>query len=116
MIPASAVAAGSAGMLTWRLFVASHGKPPRRRLVLAGLTAGVIAHPLAWYLFLVWNYFAGTTSSLGERTMNPLEAAAGALVFSVWSYFLAGWLTLPAAGALGWFCGDWIGTGRRLNS
>ncbi|HTX37124.1 MAG TPA: hypothetical protein VME43_18975 [Bryobacteraceae bacterium] len=70
-----------------------------------GLLTGVLAHPVAWYLAIVWSYASGARSSLGERMLNPLEAVAACFVFAAGSIILTGWLTVPAGGVIGWILG-----------
>lgn len=61
-----------------------------------GILTGVLAHPVAWYLGIVWSYASGARSSLGERTVNPLQGLAACLIYGCLSVLLTGWLTVPA--------------------
>jgi len=59
----------------------------------AGIIISILAHPFAWYLMILFAYFAGQRDSLGQLTMNPWEG----LVY-LWGYVLTsllffGWLT-----------------------
>jgi len=92
----AAVGAFVAGTAAWRWIAQLKF---RWSGAVAGAVTGVAAHPLAWYAFMVG--LSGARSSLSEPTVNPLEAVPGALVFSVMSCFIAGWLTVPVGGALG---------------
>jgi hypothetical protein len=76
-----------------------------RRGALVGVLTGILAHPVAWYLMIVWSYVSGVRSSLGERAVNPLEGLTACLVYACWSVVLTGWLTVPAGGILGWILG-----------
>ncbi|WPL18462.1 hypothetical protein Thiowin_03535 [Thiorhodovibrio winogradskyi] len=84
---------------------ATHGHAGIRTGILTGALAGILAHYLCWYLLILcanldYLWF-GTTSSLGEPPMNPIQALAGAAVFSGFSLFLFGWVTIPAGALLG---------------
>jgi hypothetical protein len=101
----SGVAAFGLSFLFWRIFCASGRLISGRRGALVGILTGVLAHPVAWYLAIVWSYRSGARSSLGERVLNPLEGVAACFVFAAWSIFLTGWLTVPAGGVVGWMLG-----------
>ena len=70
-----------------------------------GILTGGLAHPVAWYLAIVWSYASGARSSLGDRTLNPLEGLAACFVYAGFSVLLTGWLTVPAGGMVGWVLG-----------
>jgi hypothetical protein len=59
--------------LFWRLFCPSDQPISARRGALVGILTGMLAHPVAWYLVMVWFYTSGARSSLGDKTVNPLE-------------------------------------------
>lgn len=101
MIATSAIAALLVGALAWRLLA------DRIRGWIVGAIVGVTAHPVAWWLLIVGQWLGGARSSLGERTLGPLEGVVGALVMSLWSLLLAGWLTVPVGAAIG------VALGRR---
>jgi hypothetical protein len=76
----SGAAAFGVSFLFWRIFCASPQRISGRRGALVGLLTGVFAHPVAWYLAIVW-FYAGM------------------------SLLLMGWLTVPAGGMVGWILG-----------
>ena len=89
----------------WRFFCSPDRLISTRRGGLVGVLTGLLAHPVAWYLTIVWSYAIGERSSLGDRMMNPLEGVPGCFVFALWSILLMGWLTVPAGGIAGWMLG-----------
>lgn len=104
-----AVSSGAAAFvmsfLFWRLICGSDQLVSPRRGAFVGILTGVLAHPVLWYLAIVWNYASGTRSSLGDRPANPIEGLTACLVFAGWSLLLTGWITVPAGGILGWILG-----------
>lgn len=102
MIPCSAIAASITGGLLWRWLHRPHAKPTSIRGFWIGALAGLVSHPIAWYLALVWNYFFGEGGLASDQPLNPLQAIPGALVFTLWSIPLAGWLTIPLGGMVGY--------------
>jgi hypothetical protein len=81
-------------VLWWSLMIL------RRRVtilfgLIVGALIGILAHPVAWYLAILWMYFSGATSSLGEPTLTPLEGLVSAPIYAVGSLFLVGWLSVP---------------------
>lgn len=92
-------AAMSMALLWWRFF--SRGRPVTMlRGVGVGVLASLLAHPLAWLLAIVLAYIADQRGSLGEPVVNPLQGIPVALLYSLFSLVLVGWLTalLGAAG------------------
>jgi hypothetical protein len=105
LVVSSGAAAFAVSCLFWRLLCAPDHLISARRGALVGVLIGLFAHPVAWYLFIVWSYLTGTRSSLGERAVNPVVALAACFVFAFWSILLTGWLTVPAGGIVGWVLG-----------
>lgn len=106
----AALAAFLTGFGLWYWLIERRAATGRRSGPLAGLftggAAGALAHYPCWYLMILsanldYLWF-GTTSSLGEPPMNPVQGLAGAAVFSAWSLFLFGGVTIPAGALLGW--------------
>jgi hypothetical protein len=106
----AALAAFLTGFGLWYRLVERCGATGRRPGLRAGLVtggaAGALAHYPCWYLMILsanldYLWF-GTTSSLGEPPMNPVQGLAGAAVFGAWSVFLLGWVTIPVGALLGW--------------
>lgn len=101
----SGAAAFGVSFLFWRIFCASPQLISARRGALVGILTGVLAHPVAWYLAIVWTYASGARTSLGDSTLNPLEGVPACFVYAGMSILLMGWLTVPAGGMLGWILG-----------
>ena len=101
LVGASGLAAFSVSLLLWRLLCGSGQPVSGRRGALAGALTGLLAHPIAWYLALVWHYLQRHTSSLGDKPVDPLQSFAGSLVMAFWSLLIAGWLTVPAGAIVG---------------
>lgn len=85
LVISSGAAAFGMSYLFWRLLCVPDHLISTRRGVLVGVLTGLFAHPVAWYLAIVWNYLAGATSSLGDRAVNPLEDLAACFVYAFWS-------------------------------
>lgn len=80
-------------VLWWSLMIL------RRRVtvpfgLIVGVLIGILAHPVAWYLAILWMYFSGETSSLGEPALTPVEGLVSAPIYAVGSLFF-GWLSVP---------------------
>jgi hypothetical protein len=101
LVVASGLAAFAVSLLLWRLLCATSRPVSGRRGALAGALTGLFAHPLAWYLALIWNYLSGQTSSLGDKHAGPLDGLAVSLIMTFWSLLLAGWLTVAAGAVVG---------------
>jgi len=102
------------GGLWWLLLARENRYRPLRGVLVGGL-AGIVAHPLCWYLAILgqnacyW-LWGGCRSSLGEPPVDPLNGllAAGALALGSLLFF--GWLTVPLGALLG---GLWAAWARR---
>jgi hypothetical protein len=105
LVLSSGLAAFGVSFVLWRFFCSPDRLISTRRGGLVGVLTGLLAHPVAWYLTIVWSYAIGERSSLGDRMMNPLEGVPGCFVFALWSILLMGWLTVPAGGIAGWMLG-----------
>jgi hypothetical protein len=101
LVVASGLAAFSVSLILWRLLCATSPPVSGRRGALAGALTGLLAHPVAWYLALVWNYLLGHASSLGDKPADPLQSIGGSFVMAFWSLLIAGWLTVPAGAIVG---------------
>ena len=91
----SPVAAFLTGFVLWWSLMTLR---PRVNLLfglLAGALIGILAHPVAWYLAILWMYFSGETGSLGEPTVNPLEGLLYAPIYALPSLLIVGWLSVP---------------------
>jgi hypothetical protein len=98
---------------TWWLLLDRNRKYSLWRGALAGGLAGIFAHYVCWYLMILaqnicyWGW-GGCVSSLGDPPANPLIGFGGALVFSLWSLLLFGWLTIPIGVLAGGIYATWI--------
>jgi hypothetical protein len=101
LIFTSTVAAFIIGTLLWRLFFSPGRKPAVLKGLGVGALVGFLSHPLAWYLTLVWVYIEGRTGSLGDRTIDPLNALWASFAYSAFSWLIVGWITVPVGGAVG---------------
>ncbi len=100
---AAAIAAMLVAAAAMRLLGVGGAEASGGRGAIVGALTGLLAHPLTWYLVIVWNYCIGTVDSLRQPPINPIQAIFGSLVLSFWSLLLLGWLTVPMAAATGWF-------------
>jgi len=114
------VAAGLAAFITtftlWWLFVSRPARPSTWRGVVVGGLSGLLAHPVCWYLLICLNYvlasLAITPESVGGPPLDPAEGLGGALILSLYSLFLFGWITVPAGALTGGIVGWWQARGR----
>ncbi|WP_027184472.1 hypothetical protein [Desulfovibrio inopinatus] len=98
------VAAFVAGFAMWLAFVSV--KPTVGRGIVAGAFAGIVSHWLCWLFSMIFWRFTFLTmhmplSSLGEAPMTMFEVPLGAGVFSLWSLFIFGAVTIPAGAFIG---------------
>ncbi len=86
--------------LWWRLII----KPSRlnvSRGIGIGLLGSIIAHPLAWYLALLFAFLL-KAKTIGSITVgNPLENLVGCLFLSLFSLIEVGWITILVGGLAG---------------
>lgn len=100
LIFAAPVAAFLVSVPLWLLVILS-GKTTILRGAVVGALTGFLSHPLAWYIASVLMWLSGTVSSMGERTLNPIEAVFGSVIFSIFSLLFFGWLTVPVGAVVG---------------
>lgn len=96
VVPPAAAAATLLGGSLWWLLVERPGRFSDARGVAVGALVGLLAHPLAWFLY-------GTLGPLflqGERS-SPGVLVESTLVFAVLSFLFAGGLTLLAGAGCG---------------
>ncbi len=101
LAPFAGLAAALCAALLWYFWILSRKNQKRWQGALAGGLVCLIAHPVAWYLLILYNFFFGEGSSLGDDPIGPIDGLWGAFVFSFWSLLFYGWLTLP----IGAICG-----------
>ncbi|WP_462322211.1 hypothetical protein [Halochromatium sp.] len=101
----SSTAAFVTGFGLWRWRVERRQTAGCRAGLFTGALAGLLSHLLCWWLFILgaWLDHSWLTSgaSQGEPPMNPLQGIIGAIVFSLFSLALFGWLTIPAGALIG---------------
>jgi len=98
LAPAALVSAFALGTFFWSLLVS---RASALRGGLAGFLTGTVSHLTTWYLVILALWITGAKSSLGEKTLGPVDGLAGALVFGGMSLLLLGWLTAPLAALAG---------------
>lgn len=93
------------GTFLWWLCVGRRDVPRVRRGALAGGLSAIGAHYLTFYFLILWQnilyWTKGTTSSLGEAPIDPIQGLWGAVTFTVFSYFIVGWFTIPFGATMG---------------
>jgi hypothetical protein len=104
------IAAFATGAGLWWLILERPARYTALRGMCAGFLAGILAHPITWYLMIFeanvcyW-ITDGCRGSLNAPPMNLAEAASGALVFSFWSLILFGIVTGPGGLVIGGLLG-----------
>ena len=101
MLYAAPLAAFLSGFFGWGILVIVSKRVTLWKGVGAGALIGLIAHPLTWYFAILFFYFSGARSSLGEPTLNPVEGLWASLLYSLLSWLFVGWLTVPIGAAIG---------------
>jgi len=102
LVVASGLAAFAVSYVLWRV-LSSPGRPfSARRGALAGALTGLLAHPVAWYLAVIWNYLRGNALFPDSKPIGPIEGLKASFVFAFFGLLLTGWLTVPAGAIAGW--------------
>lgn len=102
IVVASGVAAFAAGYVLWRVTCSPVRPHSARRGALAGALTGLLAHPVAWYLAVVWTYLRGRSLFPGGKLVGPIDGLPVSLVYAFFGLILTGWLTVPAGALAGW--------------
>jgi len=102
IVVASGVAAFAVSYVLWRALCSPVRPRSARRGALAGALTGVLAHPVAWYLAVVWTYLRSRPMFPGGKPVGPIEGLSVSLVYAFFGLILTGWLTLPAGAIAGW--------------
>lgn len=102
----SSLAGGTTGGLLWWSLLARRARYLNENGALIGALCGFVSHYVCWYMLITayWTcslVSGGCLSSLGETPMNPFQALLGAFGFSLWSWILFGWITVPVGAVLG---------------
>src|SRR5689334_6696513 len=102
IVVASGVAAFAVSFALWRVICSPDRPLSARRGALAGALTGVLAHPVAWYLAVVWTYLCSRPLFPGGKPVGPVEGLTVSLVYAFFGVILTGWLTVPAGAIAGW--------------
>jgi hypothetical protein len=102
IVVASGVAAFAVSYVVWRVICPSVRPLSPRRGALAGALTGVLAHPVAWYLAVVWTYLRGRTLFPNSKPVGPIEGLGVSFVYAFFGLILTGWITVPAGAIAGW--------------
>jgi hypothetical protein len=114
LIPICGLAAYGLAAVLFRLIVIR--APGLRSGVLVGVVVGVGAHPLAWYLGMMYQAVLFRAEGRAQDAIGPIIGIAGALTYSLMSWLCAGWLTVPVGGIVGALTGWWLGRRARRRS
>lgn len=71
-----------------------------RRGALVGALIGFVSHPVYWYIWAVYSW-AFQAPGVGGPAMGPLHGLWGALLVSLLSWVVAGWITVPLGAVVG---------------
>jgi hypothetical protein len=98
--------------VVWWLSVARPRQAGVARGAVAGLISGLVAHPVTWYILICFNWALIALSirdgpSAGQEPMTPLSGLLGALVYSLASIVVMGWITIPVGAVVGALVGGW---------
>ena len=102
----AAVAAFIAPALMWWLLVERKNKLTLGRGLGAGALGAAFAHYVCWYLMIVGSnvdywLLQGPASSLGEAPIDVINGLWGAAGYTLLSYLVVGWATLPIGALIG---------------
>jgi hypothetical protein len=110
IVVASGVAAFAVSYVLWRVLCSPEKTMLPRRGALAGALTGVIAHPVAWYLAVVWTHLRGRTLFPNSKPVGPIEGLGVSFVYAFFGLILTGWLTVPTGAIAGWLVARRRGT------
>lgn len=101
--PLAAFATGA--LIWWQMLERSYTRSVGRGAFAGGL-AGALAHYLCWLILMLGTAAChamtnGCTASLGDAPIDPLNALWAAGVYSLFSLYFVGWLTVPAGAVIG---------------
>lgn len=103
LIIGASAAAFLLSYIFWGFFILKKEISSYIRGIVVGMWIAMISHPVMWYLFLLFGYVFQIKGSMGGDPMNPWQGLWAALVYSVPSLLLAGWLTIPLGAGTGAF-------------
>lgn len=98
----AAIACFLVTLLLWWLLIVRKQRLQAWRGVLTGGLVGLLGLPMTWYILALYFYATGAQSSLGQPTLNPLEAIFGSLILGLASVYVVGWMTIPLGMLGGW--------------
>lgn len=97
MIPLTVLSAGLVGAGLFRLLVAR--RESTVRAVVAGALVGLLVHPVAWYLGMMYLYVTEGAQEIPK--LNPITGLLTAFMLGFFSLLRAGWITVPLGGLAG---------------
>jgi len=101
----SVVSASVCSFILWNLLVVKRNSSAVSLGIFAGILIVLLSHYFTWYFmslyYFLCNEITGNClSSLGEKTINPLESIYLVVPLTVFSLVIA-WITLPLGAFLG---------------
>ena len=102
IVAASGLAAFAVSYLLWQVLCSPARPTSPRHGVLAGALTGVLAHPVAWYLAVVWTYLRSHPLFPNGKLVGPIEGLGVSFVYAFFGVILTGWITVPAGALAGW--------------
>lgn len=89
------------GGVLWKLLIGTD-KTTITKVVVLGIVTGSLSHYFTFlFLSIIMNIcywtFGGYTDSLGEPPASIVSIIGGSLLFSFFSLFMYGWITVPAS-------------------
>ena len=101
MMAFALTATALAGAAAWRLIVATPESSSVRG-AFAGLVAGIVAHPLCWFLLLVFQTVWDPNLRRQSLTNIFFNVVFMTLLMTISSLGLVGWITAPIGATLGY--------------
>lgn len=97
---AGAAASLVGGLLWAKVALQGTASASVRRGALVGGLIGFVAHPVFWYIGAVYAWAFYEPGAAGEY-LGPIHGLWGALLLSLVSWLLAGWVTVPVGALTG---------------
>jgi hypothetical protein len=112
----AAVAAFLVALPCWRLLLRLHPQPRFWSGFLSGLLISLLSYPLTWYLAILGNWLTDEQAAGSPQALNPVEGILAALVYSLLSLALSGWLALSLGSLTGGLLALWESQRRQHSS
>ncbi len=101
----SVVSASICSFILWNLLVVKRKSFTVSLGIFAGVLIVILSHYFTWYFMSLYYFLCNQItknclSSLGEKTMNPVESIYLVMPFTIFSLVIA-WITLPLGAFLG---------------